>query len=77
MMNNQDTISPEKQTIALFPDYVTEIKSLLSDKDEIFIELVNDLLFCKREFFRLSNLDKPATAHKYQKTIEDLQCILL
>ena len=77
MRNNQTTISSEKEIIDLFPEYVTEIKSLFGKEDENFRELATDFLLCQKEFKRLSKQGKMKIAHKYQKTIEDLECELL
>ena len=77
MRNNQTTISSEKGIIGFFPAYVTEIKLLFGKEDENFKELATDFLFCQKEFKRLSKLGKMRIAHKYQKTIEDLESELL
>ena len=77
MRNNQTTISSEKEIIDLFPEHVTEIKSLFGKEDENFKELATDFLFCQKEFKRLSKLGNMRMAHKYQKTIEDLEHELL
>ena len=40
--------SLQKQIIAIYPDYKEEINQIFQ-KNEFFVELVNDYLFCKNK----------------------------